>query len=750
MLKDTVVLDLADERGSFCSKLLAELGATVIKLEKPGGDSSRIRSPLSFFYNNTNKLGVVLDLQTAEGKRAFDALTRRADVIIETYDPGSLESLIVLPRRLHRLNPRLVHLSITPFGRTGPRRNYRSCDAVASAFGGQMYVSGTPADPPSTLSGCQSYYTASLFGAVAILLRLKKRMITGKGGYFDLSIQEAVVSTLDRVFLDYFHYGRIARRGEVDPGEGFSILPCWDGYVQITILRNWETLLELMASEGMAGDLLEEKWGNAAFREQHIDHIAGTVEKWVKRHSKREILELGQSMRFPWASVDSTAEVLRNPQLESRDFFANSFLFEGGISAVSPGLPYKSSSYAPVLPKPAPLAGEHTQLVLDRYGSEKIREENLPSGGIRRADEKILKGIRVLDLTRMLAGPYATRILADFGAEVVKIQSEKTAHGAERNDTPYFSAGNRNKRSVTLDLSLQEARNAFMRLVAISDVIVENFSPRVMANWGLDYDRLKKTKPDLVMISISAMGQSGPWKDFVGFAPTFHALSGLLSAASGNESPPTRLGFPYADIIAGLYAAMAIISALEYRDRTGEGQYIDLSAYEALCTLLGPAFLESQLDSKFQISNSKLDLHSGIWNLESGIFKCSGEDRWCVISLENEEEGRTLCRVAGISHLTDELIGQWTAAQTAESVVDQLQRSGIAAGVVQNAEDLAKDGQLAARRFFVSLEHPLLGEVVSDRSALWDWRKKPKWKSSPLLGEDNDRFQIPNSKLQND
>ncbi len=201
--------------------------------------------------------------------------------------------------------------------------------------------------------------------------------------------------------------------------------------------------------------------------------------------------------------------------------------------------------------------------------------------------------MRVLDFTWMLAGPYATRILADCGAEVIKVQSARTAKGAELNTAGYFNTWNRNKRGITLDLSHPEARDIILSLTAVSDIVVDNFSPRVMSNWGFSYDALKKVKPDLIMASISAMGQTGPWRDFVGYGPTFHALSGLTSMTSSGQESPIGLGHAYADTIIGLYSAMAMLAALRHRDATGEGQYIDVSGYEAICSLLGPALLHT-------------------------------------------------------------------------------------------------------------------------------------------------------------
>jgi crotonobetainyl-CoA:carnitine CoA-transferase CaiB-like acyl-CoA transferase len=369
-------------------------------------------------------------------------------------------------------------------------------------------------------------------------------------------------------------------------------------------------------------------------------------------------------------------------------------------------------------------------------------------------DQGILRGLRVLDFTWMLAGPYATRIFADFGAEVIKVQSKKTARGAESNLTGFFNTWNRNKRSITLDLSRPEAREMVLKLTRITDVVIENFSPRVMPNWGLDYEKLKEVKPDLIVLSMSAMGQEGPWKDYVAFAPTLHALSGITSLTSFENNAPIGLGYAYADIVAGLYATVGVLAALEYRDRTGQGQYIDLSEYEAICTLMGPSLLDASINDKEVLPSGNCPGY--ITAAPYGCYPCSGTDRWCVIAVSNEKEWESLCRVLGYPGWTkearfttvakrkqnrkelDELLAKWTTQHTAEEVVNLLQEAGISSGVVQNAEDLSRDPQLMGRNFFVQLQHPVLGNTISDRSPIrFEKGSTVGWKAAPQLGEDN-------------
>ena len=365
-----------------------------------------------------------------------------------------------------------------------------------------------------------------------------------------------------------------------------------------------------------------------------------------------------------------------------------------------------------------------------------------------------MEELRVLDLTRVAAGPYATRIIADFGAEVIKLQTKKIATGAESNESAYFRAWNRNKRSITLDLSYPEAKDLFLELTRISDVVLENFSPRVMQNWGLNYNNLKKVRPDLIMISMSAMGQTGPWKNFVAFGPTLQSLGGLTYLTSFSKDTPLGLGYAYADMIAGLYGVVAILAALEYRQQTGCGQYIDLSEYEAVCTTIGPILLDAFINPNNILPQGNSATH--IPAAPYGCYKCSGEERWCTVAVFSEDEWQSLCNVLGnpsraederFSSLSnrkknglelDEWLGDWMAKRSAEEAVQLLQAAGIPAGVVQNAGDLAGDPHLHARNFFTALDGLDRDGTKTDTSPMkFIHHKNEPWRAAPSLGRDN-------------
>ena len=332
LLEEFQILDLTDGKASFCSKLLADLGADVIKIERPGGDASRKIGPfwentphpersLSFWYNNSNKLGITLNLEDKEGQGIFCQLASETDVIIETFPPGYLEKLKLDYTSLVKVNPRLILASVTSFGQTGPYRQYESCDIVASAAGGQMYICGAPDTPPLKPYGEQSYFIASMFAAIGVLIALHERNQSGAGQHIDISLQEAVAATLGNVFIRYFYDGIISRRqGNYDRDGSFCLLPCQDGHIFLAIEREWDILVSLLDGEGLVEDLKDEIWQDSHFRRQHFDHIVDILSRWTEKHTRDELFLLGQSMRLPWAPVNSLPEMVDNIQLSERNF----------------------------------------------------------------------------------------------------------------------------------------------------------------------------------------------------------------------------------------------------------------------------------------------------------------------------------------------------------------------------------------------------------------------------------------------
>ncbi|MFH0729459.1 MAG: CoA transferase [Pseudomonadota bacterium] len=363
-----------------------------------------------------------------------------------------------------------------------------------------------------------------------------------------------------------------------------------------------------------------------------------------------------------------------------------------------------------------------------------------------------LTGIRVLDFTRVLAGPYATRVFADFGAEVIKVQPRKNNRAAGNNRGAYFRTWNRNKRSITLDMTHPESRELIKRLVRICDIVVENFSPRVMRNWDLGYETLRENRSDLIMVSLSGFGQTGPWKDYVAYAPTVHALGGLTHMTAEKEEEPLGPGFAYGDIMSGLFGVYAVLAALENRHQTGQGTYIDLSEYEVICSLVGPCLLETASLGKapMPVGNRSDDAAPG------GCYACKGEDRWCVLSVNTDEEWQSLCHIINPTLVSDERfrtpegrkahyrqldaeIEAWTRNRSPEEAVRMLQAQNIPSGVVQDAREVAEDIRHRSRNFFVGdVSAAGGGPIRSDVTPLLMDRDVPaEWRDAPAAGEAN-------------
>jgi len=359
------VLDLADEKGMFSTRLLADMGAEVVRVEKPGARPAG-NTP-EFCYLNAGKRSISLDLANRAGREVFRRLVRTADALVETGPPGYLTSLGLGYPVLSEINPGLVVASITDFGQSGPYRDYKSCDLVAAALGGWLSVCGESQSPLKPF-GNQAYYSASLLAANGIMLALWHRHATGRGQYIDISVMECVAATLDHVLVRYFYEGVVAKRqGSRHWNNAFRIFPCRDGYVLLSLFQQWPTLVEWLDSEGMAEDLTGEKWRDREERLKGLDHIINVLERWTLSHTVAELVEPGQLMRFPWAGVASIASLVQNPQLAERDYFAEIACPVTGRKYRSPGAPCKLSRSPWRAGGVVPDAGEHN---LDIYRRE--------------------------------------------------------------------------------------------------------------------------------------------------------------------------------------------------------------------------------------------------------------------------------------------------------------------------------------------------------------------------------------------
>ena len=377
-----------------------------------------------------------------------------------------------------------------------------------------------------------------------------------------------------------------------------------------------------------------------------------------------------------------------------------------------------------------------------------------------------LEGIRVLDFTWVVAGPFATRMLADLGAEVIKVQSQVTSRGFDSNGAAAFSTFNRNKFGVVLNMRKPEAVEIARRLAAVSDVVVDNFSARVMKSWGMDYESLKALNPGIICVSMSGPGHSGPWRDYVSYGPTLQALSGMTHLMGFPGRAPQGFGYSYADHAGGVTGAVAILAALEHRANTGEGQWVDLGQLEAMTALIGPAFLDYAVNG--DVAQPKGNLLQSRPCGPYGAYRCKDDvsgklpatDRWIAIGVTNDHEWNAFVNAIGAPAWTsdpkfatqesrytnaedlDRLVETWTLDKDPYEAMSILTTAGVPAGVVQNADDLVNhDPQLRHLHYWWEAERSNMAPNHFDAyPARLSETPAHLWGPAPWLGEHTERI----------
>jgi len=394
-LSDLRVLDLTDLKGALCAKLLGDMGADVIKIEPPGGDAMRTIGPfldgtphrdrsLLFWFYNTSKRGIILDVHQPAGQEIFRQFAAKVDVIVESFAPGTLASLGLGYEDLKRLNPKLVLTSISPFGQTGPYRDYHSSDTVAEALGGMIYTNGAPDEPPLCALGLQAYHSASFFAAIGTMSALWARDTLGEGQWVDISIQEAAAAAVEHV-APFYHQGLgvQTRQGSLHWSRYFRVARCRDGYVMHCTLGDWTSLVEWVKGDGKAQDLGEPWWEDQVYRRDHAEHLFDVLDEWATDYSVAELMEGAQLRRIPYAMVRPLEALAEDPQLNARGFFSTVEHPELGRAFRYPGGPFFFTAAPWRISRRPPLLGEHNQEVYrQELGMSESRVMELASVGV--------------------------------------------------------------------------------------------------------------------------------------------------------------------------------------------------------------------------------------------------------------------------------------------------------------------------------------------------------------------------------
>jgi crotonobetainyl-CoA:carnitine CoA-transferase CaiB-like acyl-CoA transferase len=769
-LKGYRALDLTDLSGQLCGRVLADLGMEVIKIEPPGGDPVRRVPPFAqsadgkrlsttFAHLNAGKASKVLDIDREADRAEFRRMVETADVVLESFQPGELSAKGLDYKALAAINPGIVMASITGFGQTGPKKNLMYNDLVALAESGFLYISGDPSLPPCRPPETQAYYFASLFAAAGVMAALYRRERTGQGDHVDSSMQETL-ATQEHIIRLYANEKQISRRagsqhGSVAPAKIFS---CRDGYVYLYVTRqHWKLFLTVWADHASVFDGSE--WLNNLYRRAHADELNPAVQAFIGKFTMAEITELLQAKGIPCVPVNTPLGFANDEHVRGRGFMAPvehvgfgsteqpamPFLIDGARPAVR-SVPVLDSWASPYI---SPVAGER------REGIPQMERDMATGNGP-------LEGMRIVSFDHVLAAPYGTTILAELGADIIKVESSKGGMdpfrffgtGEDPNVSPRFLEFNRNKRSFTVNLKHPKGPRVLHDLVAKADAVLDNYSVDVVGRIGLAYEDLCKVKPDIINLRMPGLGTTGPKRHFSTVGVNITAFTGLtyLWNHPGVTDPPIGSQTVFPDYVSGVLCAIVIISGVLYRDRQQKGAFIDLAQSEATAFMIGANLMEAAATGKDPqpIGNTSPAV------APHDCYPCKGEDRWCVIAAENEQQWAALANTIGGGYDQDarfntvdnrlryraELnlaIAHWTRGKDAFEIMARLQQAGVPCGVVQTGEDLTNDPHLRDRGFIVAVENPRLGHVVLPNFPLQFANTKltRRWEF-PVLGRDTE------------
>ncbi|MDT5092550.1 MAG: hypothetical protein QOH60_1913 [Mycobacterium sp.] len=743
------VVELAEAAaGEYCGKLLADFGAEVVKIERPGtGSPTRSFGAAPFAYLNTNKHSVELDATSPDGIASLRAIIATADAVIDDHAPAWVEAAG---------HPDVVFCSITPYGQGVPAefQNAKSLNVFhSSGWGYHTPSHADPAKPP--LKGPGRFladYEAGLEAALCVASSLFSQLHTGEAEFIDISQQAVLVSRADCI-LGRFVTGEIVpenTRDDFDQQGPAAFFACTDGYVYLymTSSNHWLGVKKLMGQPEWL-DAFEDDWLEFSVTLKKVATFQRGFAEWVEGLRKEETAEAAQRLGVPLVPVNDLADLRDLAQYRHRRFFRD----------IYPTVPYKFSASPAEIALPAPTLGQHTAAVLASLTSPRtrpsVRSPQLKPPGTPRGGP--LEGVRVVELTKVWAGPYAGKLLALLGAEVIKVETagrpeEMRAYGGtDINHAPFFLSINPEILSVDLDIKSPEDMARLHELIAHSDIVINNLRPGAMERQGLGYEQLAAIKPDIIDVSIKMWGNDGPLGHQTGYAPCFAALAGLASLVGYAGGPPLGASMRYGDSTVGAAAAFAAVVALMHRELTGEGQFVDVSAVETLSSMIGDCLLEQALTGT-QLGpdgNHHADM------APHGCYPCT-DQAWISIAVSDESQWRGLCDVldSGLGadpryatmqdrhRNTDALdadIARLTAGYDAEHLSHRLRAADVPAAKSATSLDVISDQRLWDRELYRFVSDHVEGQrVVLGPS--WRMSHNPARVSrgAPDLGEDND------------
>ena len=765
-LSGLTVVDLTrGVAGPYATKLLADQGADIIKLEPPDGDPSRGFGPFPggtphsersgmFLHLNRGKRSIAIDPSTKHGAATIRHLVANAQLVVEDYAPGDAERWGWGYDALRAVNPQLVFASITPFGQTGPYRNFRGSELTLQAIGGALYTNGHETREPLKLAGHFAHYHGALMLAFATLTAIRRAEACSHGDWIDLSIYECQAACRDRqcMYVTIAGYsgqstGR-ARSSIVRLGAG--VRACADGYVNI--MGAATRLPKLLALIGRS-DLIDRpniSGPTGTVPESLVTEVESAYQSWLATRPKAEVVAAARGAGLLAAAVNTVGDVMEDPHFEARGIWETIDHPHTGPLKY-PGRPFMLSASPNRQPARAPLLNEHATLLEDSTSTSSSRYSNSNSNRAGSDLALPLEGLRVAEITVVWAGPHVTQLMAEWGADVIRVEpsdiSQPYTRGMEEvptkaqasalakqglptrladgdpaqdpwNRSAAFNSHARNKRSMACNIMTSEGRESLLRLVKHCDVLVENNVPVTMDKAGITWKELKTINPRLIWLRMPALALDGPNRDFRAFGLHIEAMIGHTHLRGyPGESPELLSESLASDGIAGVQGAVAVMMALRHRERTGQGQLIEMPLAEAFL----PTFGEFILDHSMNGLDTPTQGNRHPWHAPHGVFKCNGDDNWIALDIATDAEFAELTGVLGVPQLAqdprftiaanrrtnrvelDTELTSLTSVRDKEQLFHALQSVGVCATPVRKATEVLADEHLAERNFFEDL-----------------------------------------------
>lgn len=793
------VLDCSDERGLAAGRLLADFGADVIQVEPPGGSTARHMPPVShgksLFWATyaANKRGMTCDLDSTEGQERIRDLAAASDFFIESGDTGQFDRRELGWERLRTVNPRLVYVSISAFGRSGPKAHWAATDLTVWASGGPLAYNLDATGRPLRISVPQSFLHASADAAAGALVAHHARKRSGLGQFVEVSAQASLgLCTLAA--------NLIAVTGDAEPdwmpkvdagvtidqsGSGSrtrrSKWPVRDGFVELHLAMGpavgafTNAFFAWMRHEGELPDeeiaawdwrLLPEEVAAGRVDSEQMERARGYVGRFLEARTKREVTEAALARKLLSVGVADTSDLATSEHFAARGFLV-AIPGRGDTGDTMPGPVARTSVDSCSWRHPAP---EPDPATTTGWNEQRPRPTH-PAVPSPRA-QPALAGLRVADLSWVVAGPVMGRALADFGATVVRVESGtkvETArlmppfYGAEpgpENSALYLNC-NAGKLGLAVDLGTEQGRDTVREMARWADVLVESFTPGRMEGWGLGYESLARENPGLIVLSSSLMGNFGPLSRLAGFGNIGAAMSGFQYLVGWPDQPPLGPFGPYTDYIGPRMGLVALLSALEWRSRTGQGCYLDLSQVECGAWFLAPQIAAYLADGTVtERRGNRDDLF-----VPHGVYPCraAGPARadHVAVVVRDDRDFAVLTEVMGRPELAadprygtagnrraheeelDAILASWTAGLDAAEVERLCQEVGVPAHRASKSADFVSDPQLAHRNHLVKLAHPIHGQIIVEgpRYRLSDTPGRVE-RAAPVIGQDNEEVLV--------